>query len=270
MCISPVMIKNEDFIEFRKFSHHSVPCGKCYECRMNRGAGWAFRLMQEEKQHSFSSFVTLTYDDSTLPIADCGRSTLVKSDVQKFFKRVRKRTLNKIKYYACGEYGPRSFRPHYHAIVFSAGTKALVESWDYGHVRIDPVNPATIAYVTGYCNKPQIRFSDDRLHEFSLMSKGLGSSYLTPEMIAYHKANMASYVTLEGGIKKGLPRYYRDKIFSDDEKLILAAAAEAKHELSIVEHEISLGWYESERRRSEAKKAGIKQQVFNLKKRNIL
>lgn len=270
MCISPIMIKKAKDCAFTAFSHHAVPCGKCYECRMARGAGWAFRLMQEHKRHTVSAFITLTYEDAFLPMADCGRPTLIKSDVQKYFKRVRKGNPKGVKYYACGEYGSRSFRPHYHAIVFSAGYGSLANNWDFGHVRIDPVEPASIAYVSGYCNKPQHKFTDGRVPEFSLMSKGLGSNYLTPEMVSYHQANMASFVTLPGGVKKGLPRYYRDKMFNDEQRRDLAAVAAAKHELDRVNGELAVGFDQYERSRNESVKAGIKRFVYNSKMRNKL
>ena len=47
---------------------------------------------------------------------------LVKSDVQKFMKRLRKSLSQynneKIRYYLCGEYGPEHFRPHFHILLF--------------------------------------------------------------------------------------------------------------------------------------------------------
>lgn len=274
MCIAPMMVKNTNNV--RKYSFHAVPCGKCYECRMNRGAGWAFRLLQEEKQHACSSFVTLTYMDDKLSEVD-GLPTLVKSDLQNYFKRLRFNTKAKLKYYACGEYGSRTLRPHYHAILFGVSdTKAICDNWPDGSVRVDAVSAASISYVCGYVNKPAHKFTDGRQREFSLMSKRLGASYLTPEMIAYHKANMASFVTLEGGIKKALPRYYRDKIFDSAEKDILRGQHELKYELSLLEKEFleskSPGtFHQLERDEVEAVKAAIRKQNYNLRtKRNKL
>ena len=45
--------------------------------------------------------------------------TLRKRDYQLFMKRLRKAFPNdKIRFYAAGEYGPKTLRPHYHAILF--------------------------------------------------------------------------------------------------------------------------------------------------------
>ncbi len=72
--------------------------------------------------------MTLTYDDEHLPINDYvdsdgvihGKPTLRKRDVQLFLKRLRKNYKydNHIKYFCCGEYGGKTFRPHYHLIIF--------------------------------------------------------------------------------------------------------------------------------------------------------
>ena len=63
-------------------------------------------------------FLTLTYADEHLP----PNGSLVVADLQKFIKRLRKHYAKrnngiKLRYYACGEYGDRYGRPHYHAII---------------------------------------------------------------------------------------------------------------------------------------------------------
>lgn len=225
------MIKNTNNV--RKYSHHAVPCNKCHECRARRGAGWSFRLRQEEKKHATAFFVTYTYSDENLPRDDCGFPTLVKEDLQKYFKILRKRLVkSKVKYYACGEYGSITARPHYHAIIFGAPRDVLEASWKHGHCYVGEVSAASIAYVCGYVNKPRvIKHGDSRSPEFNLMSKGLGLGYVTDKMVKWHKDNMAAYCVLEGGVKTSLPRYYRDKIFDAQEKEQLAVLAEINHEI---------------------------------------
>ena len=96
----------------------TVPCGKCDECRVNHSREWALRcslhyaaLSPEEKAKSW--FITLTYDDLHNP------GVLCPDDMTLFFKRLRKHFKNeKIKYFYCGEYGSRTYRPHYHLIIF--------------------------------------------------------------------------------------------------------------------------------------------------------
>ena len=77
---------------------------------MSRAREWAVRLYSELKTTEKSCFITLTYSDENNPII------LKKSDFQKFIKRLRKDY--DIKYFACGEYGDKTLRPHFHAILF--------------------------------------------------------------------------------------------------------------------------------------------------------
>ena len=77
---------------------------------------------------------------------------------------------------------------------------------------------------------------DDRQPQFSLMSKNLGHSYLTPENIKYHKNRLVSYITLPGGFKSPLPRYYRDKIFTRTEKAKINFALEQTREQAFIDN----------------------------------
>lgn len=221
MCISPIYIKNKGTRS--DYGYHRVPCSACYQCRLRRGAGWSLRLRYEEKVHSTAYFVTFTYDDDNLPVTDDGVVTLSKRHLQLYFKRLRKRHSNAIKYYACGEYGSNTYRPHYHCIMFGANEDLISLDWHYGHVRIDPCTPRTISYVCGYVNKPRNVFEDGREKEFSLMSKKLGINYLTDAKVNWHVNKMVGFAVLEGGIKTPLPRYFRDKIFDEQQKDVIAA-----------------------------------------------
>lgn len=91
-----------------------LPCGQCVGCRLERSRQWAVRCLHENKCHDRSVFLTLTYDDDHLP--DGG--TLIKRDLQLFMKRLRKSRFEKVRFYACGEYGETTFRPHYHVLLF--------------------------------------------------------------------------------------------------------------------------------------------------------
>lgn len=138
-----------------------------------------------------------------------------------------------IKYYACGEYGGETHRPHYHAIIFNippfflehAGVMETI--WQHGGVYIDKVTNASIAYVAGYVQKKLDKEQvgtldgDDRSPEFSLMSKKMGISYITPEKKKFYKNQLNPYLILEGGEKMAIPRYFKEKIFDEKEREIL-------------------------------------------------
>lgn len=110
-----------------------IPCGRCIGCRLDYSRQWANRCMLELKDHEKACFVTLTYNPEHVPrryYADPSTGlaepslSLCKRDVQLFFKRLRKAFPDcRIRYFGCGEYGPSTFRPHYHLILFGVDFK---------------------------------------------------------------------------------------------------------------------------------------------------
>jgi hypothetical protein len=203
-----------------------VPCGRCPPCKLRRVNSWVFRLLQEQKVSTMAHFVTLTYDTRFVPISDNGFMTLRKRDLQLYWKRLRKLCPGAIlKYYAVGEYGTNNRRPHYHAIVFNVlDINAFHQAWGLGQIHVGQVTTDSIAYTMKYIDKPvsgQMHGRDDREREFPLMSKALGASYLSDDIIQYHQADVSRlYATKEGGHRIALPRYYRQKIYSDDQMRI--------------------------------------------------
>lgn len=208
-----------------------VPCGYCRTCLINKKQQWIFRLQQEEKISTSSYFVTLTYNDANLPITGEGIPTLAPDDLTKYMKRLRKREKgnDKIRYYSVGEYGTKNHRPHYHLILLNVKNhENITKAWSNydvhsqihhskGIVHIGSVTNASIAYTLSYIfNKPQNKGIYDKVREFSRQSKGIGKNYLTPEIVKYHRDNLEiGYVQMPGGTKVGIPRYYKDKMFTE-------------------------------------------------------
>lgn len=157
-----------------------VPCGHCIGCRLDKSRQWADRMMLELDHSKTAVFVTLTYDSEHVPLAqllDDGTwlYTLNKRDLQLFLKRLRKYFSGKeIRFYAAGEYGDTTSRPHYHAILFGlslldfpdvccSGHNAfgqeyycsdiLQRIWSNGFVSLSSVSWQTCAYVSRYVTK---------------------------------------------------------------------------------------------------------------------
>lgn len=192
-----------------------VPCGNCAFCTATRRSDWALRLHYEAKLHSVKRFITLTYADPHL-VWEHGNSQLCKRHLQLWFKRVRRAGF-KLRYYAVGEYGSKTFRPHYHVILFGdVPEDVLRSSWDYGHIHIGNVTDASIMYTLGYIvNGKGWQMNKNRVRPFAVMSRkpGIGANYLSAAMIAWHKSDRKNYAMMYNE-KKHLPRYYKCKIFS--------------------------------------------------------
>lgn len=204
----------------------TYPCGRCPECCKRRTSHWSFRLMQEEKVSFSSLFLTLTYDTAKLDehnFTPNGLLTICKRHPQLFMKRLRKLNSTKLTYYLVGEYGGRFNRPHYHVILFNADVRTIQDAWTYGAVHYGFVSGASVGYTLKYISKGRTagwRDGDDRCPEFSLMSKGIGENYLTPQMRKWHLDDLENRmcVPLEGGKIASMPRYYRDKLYSPEQR----------------------------------------------------
>jgi hypothetical protein len=200
-----------------------VPCGQCAFCGATKRSDWALRLHYEGRKHEVKKFLTLTYADAHL-VWKSGVSQLSKRDVQLWCKRVRKAGY-KFRYYIVGEYGSKTFRPHYHILFFgSVPDEVIRSSWPLGHVHIGKVTEASVMYCLGYIiNGKGWKMRTRRVAPFSLMSRkpGLGANYLTPAMIAWHKSDRKNYAVLDGK-RRHLPRYYKTKIFSKIDQVRIA------------------------------------------------
>jgi hypothetical protein len=222
-CITPFYKK-----EPTRGEYMPLPCGKCPPCKKRRTSGWSYRLVKEGERSNSALFLTLTYDTEYVPITKNGYMTLDLKDLQKFFKRLRKLSNEKIKYYAVGEYGSTKARPHYHVIIFNANKEHIERAWALnnkciGTHHIGDVSSASIGYTLKYMckeSKIPIHINDDRKKEFSVMSKGLGKNYLTKQMINWHKNDLLNrmYIPIEDGKKIAMPRYFKDKIYTEMEK----------------------------------------------------
>lgn len=221
-CISPIHIENKTPFH-RQERFLPVPCGKCPNCLKRRAAQWIFRLKQQDKISSSAHFVTLTYGEEHVPLSPNGFMTLNKDDVQKFFKLLRKKNGRRstIKYYLAAEYGTTFKRPHYHVILFNALEKDVREAWKHGGVDIGQVSGASVGYTTGYVHKGKVvpeHKRDDRQPEFSLMSKGLGLNYINENTKKYHWDDPTRmYIVESGNTKVAMPRYYRDRLYIEED-----------------------------------------------------
>lgn len=177
---------------------------------------------------------------------------------------------DKIKFYGAGEYGTEKFRPHYHAIIFNASEKTILKSWDLGGVHIVKANEATITYVMKYLDKLHNKEKDNsKQPEFNTMSEGIGESYIQRNK-DWHLRNIdILYVTNEKGIRIPMPRYYREKIFSQadrEEQIIIVN--EILNEIRNEKIQ-AMGWHEFNASQNRLKRETEMRFQKKIKKRNI-
>lgn len=253
-----------------------LPCGQCAGCRMDYARDWANRLMLELQSYDSDigscHFITLTISDSH--IDDCGCSvsgrrgdlpelhvlrpyadpdsglllgwshSLCKNDLQLFMKRLRKQHPDdRIRFFACGEYGSKSARPHYHLIVFGLhldlddltfykksglgynymNSKSIAKIWPYGYNVVAPVTWESCCYVARYMMK-KIKgegayvYDKFNLQEpFTVMSRRPGIAHDYYENHGVDIETSSIVIGTEQGSRKFPPPRYLEKLFEFDD-----------------------------------------------------
>lgn len=230
----------------------TIPCGNCVGCRIDKSKEWANRLMLELTYSSESWFATLTFDEEHVPrskyetldevtgeVVEHESKTLSTYIWQCFMKRLRKRYGKGIRFYACGEYGDRTFRPHYHAIFFNLHledavpyqrtrdgfylywSEELERIWSNGRVLVADVNMKTCAYVTRYVTK-KFGVAERWKYEYfniepekALMSRrpGIGRMWYDEHKDDVYRTHIIVFGDKYRGYKFRPPKYF-DNLYS--------------------------------------------------------
>jgi hypothetical protein len=146
--------------------------------------------MLESLCHGDNAFVTLTYNDENYP----HDHSVDPRELQLYLKRLRKRFPRPLRYFAVGEYGDHTMRPHYHLALFGYPTciygqttisksgnptccsncGQLYDAWGKGSIQNARLEPESCQYICGYVVKKMTRDTDIRLEgrlpEFARMS----------------------------------------------------------------------------------------------------
>lgn len=183
--------------------------------------------MLEAACNDSSVFLTLTYSDDFLP----KDGSLSRRDLQLFFKRLRKAVIpRRIRYFAVGEYGDRTLRPHYHMALYGCSLldeAIIAKAWSQGFIYLGSLTVQSADYICGYILKGYTKRGDLRLEgrypEFSTMSlkPGIGafavpalSDAMTSLGGSVHVANtgdVTKVVRWDGKLRP-LGRYLRTKL----------------------------------------------------------
>ena len=181
MCVSPVALTRE--LCGRKYTQF-VPCGKCAECIKDKQNEYVIRTVEESYKKGNPWFITLTYSEDAVSYvfdhdesglynkftgeivtdSDENYRTLNHKDIQDWKKRVKRNieyhTGKKLdfSYLICGEYGPRTHRPHYHGILLGLTDEQVMKfkkDWqdNYGFACFEKVNMLEVDRVAKYVAK---------------------------------------------------------------------------------------------------------------------
>ena len=251
---------------FTKFKE--IPCGKCVGCKLDYSRTWAIRCMNEfESVGKVGLFLTLTYSNDNVNVREFdvshnvieafpplninshnGKavySVLIKEDLQKFQKRLRKYLDDyfpdedhHISYFCCGEYGGSTFRSHFHGCYFGLDRKyfpdmktykdhgtiywksaILDRIWNKGNVIIGDISFESCAYVARYVLKKKMNDAiacpaSEQFPEFVLMSRrpAIGLRYLLAHDSELIDTGRLAVRRKSYAVAVSLPLYYRRKL----------------------------------------------------------
>lgn len=149
-----------------------------------------------------------------------------------------------LRFFAVGEYGEKSWRPHYHIVVFGLKTcargrtkkdlsgrvdpyncceqcKAVGRIWGMGDVELGMANPESMGYVSGYVLKGMFNDKSGQLRgrfpEFSRKSNrpGIGAGFmdvLADSLVEYGVGRDVPCALAHGKSLFPLTRYLRNKL----------------------------------------------------------
>lgn len=254
MCLFPKLIHNKKYTITKKnmgivpemkdprVKLVPVGCGKCIECLKKKAREWKVRLNEELLHDNSGKFVTLTFSDESLLKLEADLLEKAKTiqderynkqsaihpniiatrAVRLFLERWRKKFKKSVKHWLITELGSNNTeRIHLHGIIFThQPTNIIQEIWKYGNIWIgEYVNNKTINYIIKYCTK--LDPSHKNYVPIILCSKGIGKGYLSrfdAQNNRFNGTDTKDFYRTKEGFKLSLPIYYRNKLYTDDER----------------------------------------------------
>ncbi len=239
----------------KQYATFQVPCGKCLSCRLENARQTAIRCVHEASMFENNCFITLTYNNENL-----GNNRLDYRHFQKFVKDLRYHLFSellekmypklsqehqrqlwrgipkerrdeiygtiKTSIFCTGEYGDKSKRCHWHALIFNwepsdkahkytsargdrvYSSEILDRLWGRGITEFGAVTFESAGYCARYATKKLMHGKDG--HEFEPISRrsskqAIGKSWITKY---YKEVFHNGFIVLPDGTQSGIPRYY--------------------------------------------------------------
>lgn len=238
MCLFPRIIDNPKYKGSKKnnyrppqveekFAKIAIPCGCCIECRKKRAREWAIRMKEQLKETPKGYFATLTFSDKSIEKLCKETKTenaleIARVAVRRFCERWRKSYKKSVKHWLITELGHQNTkRLHLHGIIFTNESAETIKNiWGYGFCFLgEELSEKTINYIMKYVTKY------DKTNPYFIpkifCSPGIGKAYTENKTnLNYNKFNGENTNNhyIDRGRKKALPKYYANKIYSEEER----------------------------------------------------
>ena len=244
MCLYPQYFKNPKYLPNKKnkgrppickdkrLLYIPAKCGCCIECRKEKQREWRVRL-EEELRSNLGYFTTLTIspegikkiEEKTGLKWEENPNEIATKALRLFLERARKETGKSIRHWCVTELGEERDRIHLHGIFFGQKSAELIRKhWKYGFIFIGGYcNSRSVNYMTKYMLKVDVKHPEFK--QIVLTSPGIGAEYMDRldylwQKQNYKKIDVATY-TFRNGVKMAMPKYYKDKIFTEREKEVM-------------------------------------------------
>lgn len=255
MCLYPKLIDNPKYKPNKKNRGNPPPvidprvklvpigCQNCIECRRQKSREWQVRLLEDIKTNKNARFITLTFSNEKLkklleehPDKFHGLkgydldNQIATTATRLFLERWRKQYKKSLRHWFVTELGHQGTENiHLHGLVWTNEHLSNIEShWQYGYVWkgkeisgtcINYVNDRTVGYITKYVTK----IDEQHRHYKSIIltSPGIGKDYTIKgdwKNNRYANTKTDEAYTTRTGHKISLPIYWRNKIYSDQER----------------------------------------------------
>lgn len=289
MCYFPIRILNKRYLPTRKngfnppkctderFRYIEAECGHCFECRKKKRNMWRIRMIEQKKDTPTGVFFTGTV--SPQRFEEIKNRYNIEEDneiatkvLRLFLERIRKETGRSLKHWVVTEKGHKNTRRiHIHGVFFdNIGIgkyqleRLLKRNWIDGYsFNGYSISGKCINYISKYMTK-----RDEDNPEFIgkvLASPGLGRGYVERKK-NFHKYN-GEYTwetyTHENGMKETLPRYYKEKFWTEEERQELWLIKTEKGEKWVGKQKFNTNseegreWYEAVLKQHQEDGAGI-------------
>lgn len=249
MCLYPRLITNKKYKPNKKNGGQVPPvidnrtrfvpigCQNCMECRKQKSREWQARLTEDIKTNKNAYFVTLTFSNESIAELskeitnaegyELDNATAIKA-VRLFLERWRKKHRTSARHWFITELGHQGTENiHIHGIIWDkikwnnqCFNMKLKHYWSYGFVWTgEYVNTRTVNYIIKYVTKV------DEKHKYYksriLASPGIGHLYSKTsdgKRNEYDPGKTQEFYRTTTGNKINIPVYWRNKIYTDEEK----------------------------------------------------